>query len=402
MVYKREIFDSVMKYIDTEDIIVLIGARQVGKTSIMYYMMDYLKSTWEVCHYMDLEDSRYLKIVNDWVDSFENYLIEEWKKVSWWNKLFVFLDEIQYMDNPSSFLKLIADHHKDLKLVVSWSSTFEIKSKFKDSLVWRTVTFEIFPLSFSEFLLFKWYIFPENMKISQKKTDEMVVLFKEFTLYGGYPKIVLADDVDKKETYLQQIIDTYIRKDIRDLAKITHIDKFNKLLEVLASQTWNVLNVLELANTCNLAKQTVENYLFLLENTYIIRLVRPFHKNLRSELFKSPKIYFYDSWIAQMLWLKKLQSEIIWNVFETTIFGELTKKYWKNNVFYWRTTDKREIDFILNIQNDIIPIEIKLNFSKSNISTIKYFTNKYQVEKYHILALYWQPKVNYEIYPWGM
>jgi len=127
------------------------------------------------------------------------------------------------------------------------------------------------------------------------KEEELKELFTEFVLYGSYPKISLIPEKEKKEKYLWQIIDTYLKKDIRDLAEIKEVEKFNKLLEVLASQTGKLLNIEELSNTCRLAKQTVERYLFILENTYVIRLVRPFFKNLRSELFKIPKIYFYEN-----------------------------------------------------------------------------------------------------------
>ena len=114
------------------------------------------------------------------------------------NRRFIFIDEIQYLENPSSFLKLTADHHKDVKLIVSGSSSFAIKDKFKDSLVGRTVNFEIFNLSFKEFLLFKQYAYEEGKVCTKKKTDELKALFKEYILYGGYPKIVLTPEIDKK------------------------------------------------------------------------------------------------------------------------------------------------------------------------------------------------------------
>jgi len=331
-IYERVVIEEIKKYLDSEEIIVLHGARQVGKTSILYYLENYLKEAGKITHYIDLEDSRYVKILDAGTKEFINYLREEGvvdnSKRPGKNKIFVFIDEIQYLKNPSSFLKLIADHNKDIKLIVSGSSSFNIKKKFKDSLVGRTVDFEIFNLSFKEFLLFKGYYFDKKKIFTEKKNSELKQLFTEYVLYGGYPKIVLTNEIYKKEKYLQQIIDTYIKKDVRDLAEIKDVSKFNKLLEALASQSGNLLNVTELSNTCNIAKQTVEKYLFLLENTYILKLVRPYSKNIRSELFKIAKIYFYDTGLMQMLWLKGLQKEIIGNVFETAVFAELIKKIW--------------------------------------------------------------------------
>ncbi|PJA86141.1 MAG: hypothetical protein CO142_01780 [Candidatus Moranbacteria bacterium CG_4_9_14_3_um_filter_44_28] len=407
MLYKREIISEIEKYLFTDDIVVLHGARQVGKTHILYFLDELLKKQKKQTAYIDLEDSRYVSILDAGIKSFTNLLEEEGlfdreKSVKKKEKIFVFIDEIQYLKNPSSFLKLISDHHKDIKLIVSGSSSFEIKDKFSDSLVGRTVNFEIFNLSFSEFLLFKNYHFQRGKVYTKKKTNELKDLFREYALFGGYPKIVLTPQTEKKEKYLQQIIDTYIRKDIRDLADIKDIDKFNNLLGVLASQSGNMLNVTELSNTCKIAKSTVERYLFIIENTYIIKLVHPYSKNIRSELFKVPKIYFYDTGLMQMLWLKNLQKEIIGNVFETSIFSELVKIYDKDAVLYWRTKDKKEIDFIVRKNNSYIPIEAKLNFNQFNPVAIRYFQEKYHINKYNVVGLAGDMRGKEYIYPWSL
>ncbi len=199
--------------IKTNDIIVLHGARQVGKTSILYYLEDQLKKDGNPTYFIDLEDSRFVNLLNAGVAEFSRHLREEGlSSAGQKGKVFVFIDEIQYLADPSSFLKLVADHHKNIKLIVSGSSSFEIKSKFKDSLVGRTVNFEIFNLSFKEFLSFNGYVFEEGKVYTQKKTDELRALFKEYVLYGGYPKIVLTPEVYRKEKYLQQSIDTYVAK----------------------------------------------------------------------------------------------------------------------------------------------------------------------------------------------
>jgi len=400
-ILKRIVFDEIKKYLHTDDIIVLHGARQVGKTTILYYIENYLKKQGEDAYFIDLEDSRFVRILDTGVAEFIRHLKEEGllspgRK----RKTFVFIDEIQYLSDPSSFLKLTADHHKNIKLIVSGSSSFAIKTKFKDSLVGRTVNFEIFNLSFREFLLFRQHPFQEGMAYTSKKIDDLRTLFKEYILYGGYPKIVLTPEIDKKEKYLQQIIDTYVKKDIRDLADIKDIDKFNKLLEALASQSGQQLNVAELSNTTKIAKQTIEKYLFIMENTYIIKLVKPFSKNIRSELFKLPKIYFYDTGLMQMLWLKGLQKEIIGNVFETGIFAELVKKYTHEAIFYWRTKDKKEIDFILKIKTSILPIEVKLNFEQFNPTAVQYFNKHYNINKYKVIGLNGKPKSEFYVYPW--
>jgi uncharacterized protein len=400
-IYKRLVIDEILTFLSTDDIIVLHGSRQVGKTSIMLFLKNYLEKSGQITHFIDLEDLRYLSLLDSGIHEFIKYLDSEGLLFND-KKTYVFIDEIQYLNNPSSFLKLAADHHKNIKIIVSGSSSFNIKKKFKDSLVGRTINFEIFPLSFEEYLVFKNYKYSGHRSISPIKNRELSDLYTEYVLYGGYPKIAQNNEIKMKEKYLQQIIDTYIRKDINSLADIGDIMKFNKLIEILASQSGQLLNITELANTSRLNKLTVEKYISLLEETYIIRLVRPYSANLRAELFKTPKVFFIDTGLMQMLWLKKIQNEIIGNVFETSIFSELIKKYGKNNIFYWRTKEKKEIDFIRNDHSGILPIEVKLNFQQISLNYIKYFLEKYKLTEYRCIGLYGTPdKDNYE-YPWGL
>ena len=404
--FKRSIVDEISKYLYSDDIVVVHGARQVGKTFIMMYLQEQLESAGEVTYYIDLEDSRFVSTLDKGVDEFVAYLSEQgfdlsaFKKSS--KKLFVLIDEIQYLANPSSFLKLLADHHRYLKIIVSGSSSFEMKSKFKDSLVGRTVNFEIYPLSFREFLLFRNIPFVPAERYTEKKTAELKSLFTEFAMYGGYPKIVLTPEVSMKERYLQQIIDTYIRKDIRDLAEIKDVNKFNRLLEILASQSGNLLNVSELCATCSLSRETVERHLFLLEQTYILRLVRPYSRNIRSELTKTPKVFFYDTGLMQMLWLKQLQKEVLGSVLETSIFAELIKLHGIENVLYWRTQDKKEIDFVLRSGKKILPIEAKLSFPRNIPISIHTWKESYSITDYLIVGLDGTPGETGFIYPWQL
>ena len=396
-IYKRKIIDEILRYLYEREVIILYGARQVGKTFILYWLEKFLSEKKEQVYCLDLEERRYLELLNQGPENLRKLLLEQGFDLK--KRIFVLIDEIQYLDNPTNFLKLVSDHYRNLKLVVSGSSTFEIRKKIGQALVGRALIFEIFGLSFEEFLTFKEYKQGITPVLTKIKEEELKNLFEEFVLFGSYPKISLISEREKKEKYLWQIIDTYLKKDIRDLAEVKEIEKFNKLLEVLASQTSKLLNVEELSNTCQLAKQTVQHYLFLLENTYVIRLVRPFFKNLRSELFKTPKIYFYDSGLAHLLWLKVISPEILGEIFETAIFSELVKNFGKETVNFWRTKDKKEIDFILKIKNEIIPIEIKVNFTSFSKRSIDYFLKKYHLKQYYCVGLEGEKKKNF-IFPW--
>jgi len=385
MLFDRKLVPDIKPFIETPDIIVIHGARQTGKTSLMKIIQNDLPK--ENCFYFDLEDSRFKSLLEEGIESVINYLKQK-GSFNHHGITYLFVDEIQYLSNPSSFLKLTHDHHPEIKLIVSGSSSFEIKSKFKDTLVGRTVNFELFPLDFEEIL---WFII-QTINLKEKVNNQILIgellnFYKEYILFGGYPKIVLTEEVKIKEKYLQQIIDTYIKGDIRDLANIRHIDKFNKLLHVLANQTGQLLNVSELANTTKIARQTVEEYLFILQQTYILKLINPFSGNIRSELFKTPKIFFYDTGLMNMLSKKYLPENIEGYVFETAVFSDLIKNYSQNNINYWRTMDKKEIDFILSLKNKTIPIEVKLNSNRLNYTPLKYFSQKYSLKNSYCISL---------------
>ena len=402
MFINRKCYDKIKPYIETGEVIVIHGARQTGKTTLMKIIMHDLPEdlTW----YFDLEDSRYKELLEQGMDSVIRFL----KQKGFYkgqDRIYLFIDEIQYLGKPSSFLKLSHDHFPQIKLIVSGSSSFEIKSKFKDSLVGRTVNFELYPPDFEEFLWFKNRTYKLKEEISDTLIiEELKTLFIEFVLFGAYPKIILTEQLEKKERYLQQIIDTYIKSDIRDLANIKHIDKFNKLLYVLAQQSGQLLNVSELANTSRLSRQTVEDYLFVLEQTYIIKLVKPFSGNVRSELFKTPKVFFYDTGLLNMLTKKFLPTAVDGQMFETAIFSELVKNFGSRNINFWRTMDKKEIDFILMQKDKLVPIEVKLNSTRFKFTPIKYFVQKYDTKNRYCISLEGElpdnPLQLSRVYPW--
>ena len=181
--------------------------------------------------------------------------------------------------------------------------------------------------------------------------------------------------------------------------------RFNHLLEILASQSGNLLNISELCNTCDLARQTIERYLFILEQTYILRLVRPFSRNLRNEVTKTPKIFFYDTGLVQMLWLKRLQTEILGSVFETSVFAELAKQNRIDDITYWRTRDKKEIDFVLKRPEGPLPIEVKSHFPHTIPPVFKSFWHPPTLSEetpHFVIGLSGERTAPQMIYPWQL
>ena len=398
--YKRDIFSQIEPYIGDETIIVLHGARQVGKTHILKYIQNWLEERGKKSLYYDLEYSDTLDLINHGTTAFINEL--SGKKYIEGEEIYVLIDEIQYLDNPSSFLKIIADHYKNIHLIVSGSSTFDIKTKFTNSLAGRTTPFEVFPLSFSEFLTFKESEYHVTRQPSSSAIHSFTEYYQEFIKYGGYPKVVLEPIVEKKKRYLIQMIDTYIRKDIRDLTTISDIRKFNSMLKILASQSGQLLSMKALSNETDTAFTTIQKYLSILEETYIIKLVSPYSHSASVEISKNPKIYFYDSGLLSILWLNNFQDTIIGNVFETNIFSELVKLYGRQNIHFWRTKSGKEIDFILELPPHLIPIEVKTNFQQYSSKHLAHFTAKYKSEPGKVVALLGNPKNEHYLYPWQL
>jgi len=375
VLFKRKVVEDVLTYLNSKQAIILYGARQVGKTSIMKYLLkNYLK---ENAFYLDLELDNLLELCNKGPEQVYEYLLQRGAVKD--KKIFLLIDEIQYLKDPTKFIKVIHDHHPEIKLIVSGSSTFEIRKKLKQSLAGRTITFEVYPLDFEEFLEFKEKKYALKAENSEAINHELISLAEEIITFGGYPGVVIEPVSEVKQKLLSQIINTYIRKDIRDIGNIRNIDSFNKLLELLAAQSGRLLNVNEVSNTLGIHSFTVREYLSLLENTFIIRLASPYHKNKRSELTKMPKVFLLDTGLMHLLHLKEFPKVISGEVFETFIFAELLKN--KHPAKYWRTTLGQEVDFVIE-NGRLTAVEAKVNFQKVRKNALEKLAKEYPANTY--------------------
>jgi predicted AAA+ superfamily ATPase len=399
---KRKILSHICNFLNYKEAIIIYGARQVGKTTIMKMLIKKLKSTNipdEAIFYFDLEDLEMLELCNQGVNDVIRYIEARTSynpsnppnpSASSKGKIYLFIDEIQYLNNASSFIKLMVDNHSDrFKLIISGSSVLDIKSKIKQSLVGRIVTFEVFGLDFEEFLWFKNKTFNLDKVVdADKKTQkELKLLFEEFIIFGAYPRIALISEVNNRRYYLKELIQTYIKKDIKDIGKIRNIMKFNNFLRVLADQAGNLLNIDELASSIGIAKETVYDYLTLLEGTYIARRLTPYFKNLRSELTKMPKIYFEDSGVLNYLKYNDIIEKVSGELFENCIYAELRKTVGLETLRYWRTQSKQEIDFVIQHQRQLFTLEVKKIYSGQKTASLHYFSQKYPNSKSFIITL---------------
>jgi hypothetical protein len=403
MIKKREAFDKLLKYIDLPESIVIHGARQVGKTTLMKMLVDYLKNNSNHnIFFFDLERIEYLNLCNKGINDIVSYMKAKSGDIAGGKKTYLFIDEIQYLDNPSSLLKLFYDEYKDsVKLIVSGSSSFAMKHKFKNSLVGRILDVELFGLSFTEFLDFKGQEFNLNER-NDLADYEITKYYKEYCIYGYYPQVVLAEYAEQKEIYLNGIVDKYIYKDIRDIANVRNITKFNQLLTYLASQVCGLVNLNEISNTLKISRQTIEDYLFILENTYIIKLLKPFFGNVRSELSKMPKVFFEDNGILNLLRNKKLLDKPDGELFENSIYTTLRRIYSPDDISFWRTASKQEVDFIISGES-ISAREVKLGEQFKVHSGLKSFKSKYETADTGIITLTKNKSVSEkQYYPWEL
>lgn len=370
---ERGIITKIKPFLETNDILLFYGARQVGKTTLMKIIQErYLTKK---SFFFDLENKAYLELCNQNPDIFLKYL----KSYFGWDgqeEIVLFIDEIQYLDSPTNFLKYLYDNYPMLKLIVSGSSTLEIRGKLGDSLVGRLIKFEIFPLSFQEFLLFKDQ--PNLAKLVgtpidlQLINDQINFFYQEYIRFWAYPKVVLAKTPEIKKEYLKQIYTTYVEKDIKDIGKIRELEKFNLLIKLLAHQTGNLVNLSEISNTINITTQTLNERLFLLEHTFVIKLLTPFSSNLRGELTKMPKVFFIDNGLRNAC--DKGFDFLEGKSFENSFFNYIQNGYKAEKLNFYRTQDKKEIDFII----DWIPYEVKLAYNGKNLTALNFFTQKYQ------------------------
>lgn len=392
--FDRIVLKKIFPFLATNDILLFYGARQVGKTTLMRLIQQ--KYITEQTLFFDLENPEYLDLLDKSPELFVAYL----KSYHAWienRRIVVFIDEIQYLTNPTNFLKYIYDNYPNIKLIVSGSSTLQIRGKLKDSLVGRLMKFEIYPLAFEEFLLFKG---KDNLAQMIGKSiefelvnNELRFYYEEFTTYGGYPKVVLANDAELKKAYLKQIHESYIQKDIKDIGKIREVDKFNRMVRILASQAGNLLNISELSRTAGVSINTINDWLFLLENTFVVKLIRPFSGNIRSELSKMPKLYFIDTGLKNSI---ENSFEITGNGFENSFFSYVNHRYKAEKLSFYRTQDKKEIDFI----EDGTPCELKTAYNGGKLTALDYFNVNYN-KKGNVITLHKQPNDNYNImYPW--
>lgn len=371
MELQRDAFKAILANLNCPEILLLTGPRQVGKTTVMHQTETYLIGQNQPVFWLNLEDPEYLNLLNQAPKK-----IFELLPINLQKRSYVFIDEVQYLANPSNFLKYLYDEYKNkIKLIVSGSSAFYLDKKFKDSLAGRKKLLTIYSLNFREFLRFKGVGELTGKTLSQK--EKLDLLYGEYLIWGGYPKVVLAAENQEKEEILKELVYSYVKKDIFE-ANIRQDEDFYRLFKILAGQIGNLVNGNELAATLGLSKTAVDNYLYVLQKSFHIRLVRPFFRNLRKELTKMPKVYLTDFGIRNFL-INDFRPFMIRSdkgqLLENGIFRQLIDKYGWENVKFWRTSAKKEVDFIL--EKERLAYEVKTDMAHLKKTKYREFIKQY-------------------------
>jgi hypothetical protein len=380
---RRKLFENLKTHLDKKEFTILTGARQTGKSTLLRQLETYCKENLIPCVFLNLENKVILTELQGSPLNVLKYLPETDRRIV------VFVDEVQYLDDPSNFLKHLYDEHSErIKIVASGSSAFYMDDRFKDSLAGRKKIFRLNTCSFNEYLLLSGkpdLLEEKNQLVLRKdaKSTRINYLQQEwetYMIYGGYPAIITEPEKREKANRLREIRDSFVKRDILE-AGITNETAFYNLFRILAGQSGNLVNVNELASTLRIRNETVNNYLNVMQKCFHITLLSPFSRNLRKELTKMPKVFMLDTGLRNCLIdnFQPIASRIdkgeLW---ENTFFRILANKYDLDSIHFWRTSEGNEVDFIVSGTEEP-PQAIEMKYDQAHVKSNKYglFTKAY-------------------------
>lgn len=309
---------------------------------------------------------------------------------------FVFIDEIQRKENAGVFLKGIYDMNLPYKLIVSGSGSLELKEKIHESLMGRKRVFELSTLNFIEFVNHKTgYQYEQNLpEFLALERQRAQGLLEEYMTFGGYPRIALEDTASEKRRLIGELYQSYLERDIAYLLGVQKTERFTALTRLMSSQIGQLTTVSEIANTLNINAATVNNYLWYMEKTFVLHKVTPYFRNIRKELTKTPVYYFYDLGLRNYAlgsYGTLPPSSASGFLFQNFIHSVLKEKIadTSHRICHWRTTDKAEVDFVLDKNREVTPLEIKYKDLKSlQISrSFQNFISAYRPTRAYIVHL---------------
>ncbi|TDE04361.1 ATP-binding protein [Flavobacterium sandaracinum] len=346
--FNRAIVQEFNRKLLPNKVLILLGARRVGKTELITnYLQTIPSESYLKLNGEDINDSNLLKERS--VSNYQRLLM---------NIDLLVIDEAQIIPDIGLILKLIVDSIPGIKIIATGSSIFDLNNNLGEPLVGRKNTLYLFPLAQIEFAPY------ENYKQTTENLEQRL-------LFGGYPELEQHVDWEDKKEYLYEIINSYLLKDILIFDGIKHSDKIYDLLRLIAYQVGKEVSLLELATQLHMSKNTVANYLDLLSKVFIVFKVEGFSRNLRKEIVKSSRWYFYDNGIRNGIInnFNRLDSRTdIGDLWENYLASERVKKqnYQKIKAqnYFWRTYDQQELDWLEEIGEELAGFEFKWSETK--------------------------------------
>lgn len=347
---RRNLLESLLCSTDEPQVSILLGARATGKTTLLYHLVENLisqvKLAPEDIYYFDLDTMRCEDVLESNTSLLRFIGTGSHRK-------FVIIDEIQRLPEPGLFLKSVYDLHLPIKLIATGSSSLEMRSRIKESLAGRRITFYLWPVG-----PWEW----EEFTAQDVWREE-----RPYLRWGGYPQVVMEPDPVKKSGYIVEIQRAYLDRDIETFLRVERIDAFQSLARLLSRQIGQLVNLNEISNTLQISYDTAARYLRYLQETFVTLVVRPFFRNIRSELTKMPKVYFADLGWRNLLagaidvpW----ESMDIGPIYENFVAIALQRFVPESAVHFWRTEGKAEVDFIIEFKGNLIAIEVKAGSMK--------------------------------------
>lgn len=367
MLIKRCLFDELIAHLAKKEITLLTGPRQAGKTTLLTLLREYVQGQGKkaVSFNLDIEtDSRFF---NSQETLLRKITLELGREGG-----YVFIDEIQRKENAGIFLKGIYDMNLPYKLIVSGSGSLELKEKIHESLMGRKRIFELPTLSFIEFANHKTeYKYEHNLsEFLEVERQKARGILEEYIAFGGYPRIALEETTNEKRRIIGELYQSYLERDIAYLLGVQKTERFTALARLMSSQIGQLATISEIANTLNISAATVNNYLWYMEKTFSLHKVTPYFRNLRKELTKTPVYYFHDLGMRNYalgsygMSLPPGESGFLFQNFIHNILREKIVDT-PHQIHHWRTTDKAEVDFVLDKNTEIVPIEVKYKTLKT-------------------------------------
>ena len=343
----RLIQAKVLKKLKPGQVVVIYGARQVGKTTLLRSILSSFKQKYMFIN-ADLPSEQ------EWLASLK---LEVYKRYLYGITLLV-IDEAQRVKNIGLALKIIIENIPNIKVLVSGSSSLDLANKISEPLTGRKYVFQLYPIAVQE--LTSIY----NLNEINNKLEELL-------LFGQYPKIFNLQSVEDKQDYLYEIAESYLFKDVLAVTNIRKSDMLYKLLQLLAYHMGSEVSANELANNLEIDKKTIQKYLDLLEQTFVIYSLPAFSNNKRKEIVKSRKYYFYDLGIRNALirdfrpLFMRNDTGALWENFIVNERIKLANYYNLHKKFYfWRTYSGAEIDLVEENSTELLGLEIKFNMKK--------------------------------------